>query len=47
VLIPPYNHPHVISGQGTMALELLEQVGMHVNCCRRRLLIWQAVACTF
>lgn len=28
MLIPPYNHPHVISGQGTMALELLEQVGM-------------------
>ena len=26
VLIPPYNHPHVIAGQGTMALELLEEV---------------------
>jgi len=25
-LIPPYNHPHVIAGQGTAALELLEQV---------------------
>jgi threonine dehydratase/serine racemase len=25
-LIPPYNHPHVIAGQGTVALELLEQV---------------------
>jgi len=24
-LIPPYDHPHVIAGQGTMALELLEQ----------------------
>jgi threonine dehydratase len=24
--IPPYNHPDVIAGQGTMALELLEQV---------------------
>lgn len=26
VLIPPYNHPAVIAGQGTVALELLEQV---------------------
>lgn len=26
VYIPPYNHPHIISGQGTAALELLEQV---------------------
>jgi threonine dehydratase/serine racemase len=25
-MIPPYNHPHVIAGQGTVALELLEQV---------------------
>ncbi len=25
-LIPPYNHPDVIAGQGTVALELLEQV---------------------
>jgi threonine dehydratase len=25
-LIPPYNHPHVIAGQGTTALELLDQV---------------------
>jgi threonine dehydratase len=25
-MIPPYNHPHVIAGQGTSALELLEQV---------------------
>jgi threonine dehydratase/serine racemase len=25
-LIPPYDHPHVIAGQGTAALELLEQV---------------------
>ncbi len=24
-LIPPYDHPHVIAGQGTVALELLEQ----------------------
>lgn len=26
VLIPPFDHPHVIAGQGTVALELLEQV---------------------
>ncbi len=25
-LIPPYNHPDVIAGQGTLALELLDQV---------------------
>ena len=25
-LIPPYNHPHIIAGQGTVALELLQQV---------------------
>ncbi|MEY9490819.1 threonine dehydratase [Streptomyces calvus] len=26
-LIPPYEHPHVIAGQGTAALELLEETG--------------------
>lgn len=26
-LIPPYEHPHVMAGQGTAALELLEQTG--------------------
>ena len=26
VLIHPYDNPHVIAGQGTVALELLEQV---------------------
>ncbi|MFI9758838.1 threo-3-hydroxy-L-aspartate ammonia-lyase [Streptomyces sp. NPDC051963] len=26
-LIPPYDHPDVIAGQGTVALELLEEVG--------------------
>jgi len=26
-LIPPYEHPHVMAGQGTVALELLEQTG--------------------
>ncbi|MCG8353171.1 MAG: threo-3-hydroxy-L-aspartate ammonia-lyase [Chloroflexales bacterium] len=25
-LIPPYNHPHIMAGQGTTALELLEHV---------------------
>jgi threonine dehydratase/serine racemase len=25
-LIPPYDHPHIIAGQGTVALELLDQV---------------------
>lgn len=28
VLIPPYNHPDVIAGQGTVAMEFLEQVGL-------------------
>jgi threo-3-hydroxy-L-aspartate ammonia-lyase len=26
-VIPPFNHPHVIAGQGTAAKELIEQVG--------------------
>lgn len=26
-LIPPYDHPHVIAGQGTAALEMLEEFG--------------------
>lgn len=26
-LIPPYDHPHVIAGQGTAALELIEDTG--------------------
>jgi threonine dehydratase len=26
-LIPPYDHPHVMAGQGTVALELIEAVG--------------------
>lgn len=25
-LVPPYDHPHVMAGQGTAALELIEQV---------------------
>jgi threonine dehydratase len=27
VVIPPFDHPHVIAGQGTAALELLEEAG--------------------
>ncbi len=26
-MIPPFNHPHVMAGQGTAALELIEEVG--------------------
>ncbi|MCC7415740.1 MAG: threo-3-hydroxy-L-aspartate ammonia-lyase [Acidobacteria bacterium] len=26
-VIPPYNHPHIIAGQGTAALELFEETG--------------------
>src|SRR5688500_15785553 len=26
-VIPPYNHPHIIAGQGTAALELIAEVG--------------------
>ena len=26
-LIPPYDHPHVMAGQGTAALELIEEIG--------------------
>ena len=26
-LIPPYDHPHIIAGQGTVALELIEDAG--------------------
>lgn len=35
-LIPPYDHPHVIAGQGTTAKELIEQVGtldILLVCC--------------
>jgi threonine dehydratase len=27
VLIPPYDHPHIVAGQGTAAMELIEEVG--------------------
>ena len=26
-LVPPFDHPHVMAGQGTAALELIEEVG--------------------
>ena len=26
-MLPPFDHPHVIAGQGTLGLELLEQIG--------------------
>lgn len=26
-LIPPYDHPHILAGQGTAAMELIEEVG--------------------
>jgi threo-3-hydroxy-L-aspartate ammonia-lyase len=26
-LVPPFNHPHIIAGQGTAALELIEETG--------------------
>lgn len=27
VLVPPYDHPHIIAGQGTAALELIQEAG--------------------
>jgi threonine dehydratase len=35
-LIPPYDHPHIIAGQGTTAKELIEEVGgldLLLVCC--------------
>ncbi|MBE9207330.1 threo-3-hydroxy-L-aspartate ammonia-lyase [Nostoc sp. LEGE 06077] len=35
-LIPPYDHPHVIAGQGTTALEFIQEVGqldLLLVCC--------------
>jgi len=34
-IIPPYDHPHVIAGQGTVGLELFEEVGEldALYCC--------------
>lgn len=36
ILIPPYDHPDIIAGQGTTALELIEEVGeldLLLVCC--------------
>src|SRR3954447_25811528 len=27
VTVPPFNHPHIVAGQGTMAKELIEETG--------------------
>jgi len=35
-IIPPYDHPHIVAGQGTTAKELIEEVGeldMLLVCC--------------
>jgi threonine dehydratase len=35
-LIPPYDHPHIIAGQGTAALELIQEIGqldLLLVCC--------------
>ncbi len=48
-LIPPYDHPHIIAGQGTTALELIEEVGeldlLLVCCGGGGLLSGCAIAC--
>ena len=31
-MIPPFDHPHVMAGQGTAALELIEEVGRSMRC---------------
>jgi len=47
-LIPPYDHPHIIAGQGTAALELVEEVGrldmLFVPCGGGGLLSGSAIA---
>jgi threonine dehydratase len=47
-LIPPYDHPHIIAGQGTAARELLEEVGaldyLFVPCGGGGLLSGSAIA---
>ena len=30
VYVPPFDHPDIMAGQGTIAVELLEQVILHV-----------------
>lgn len=47
-LIPPYDHPHVVAGQGTVAKELIEEVGeldlLLVGCGGGGLLSGSAIA---
>src|SRR5213592_4141474 len=47
-LVPPYDHPHIIAGQGTAARELLEEVGpldyLFVPCGGGGLLSGSAIA---
>jgi threonine dehydratase len=47
-IVPPYNHPHVIAGQGTAVRELLEEVGpldfLFVPCGGGGLLSGSAIA---
>ncbi|MDM9379852.1 threo-3-hydroxy-L-aspartate ammonia-lyase [Chlorogloeopsis sp. ULAP01] len=36
IMIPPYDHPHIVAGQGTAAKELIEEVGeldLLLVCC--------------
>jgi threonine dehydratase len=48
-LVPPYDHPHIIAGQGTAARELIEEVGpldvLFVPCGGGGLLSGSAIAC--
>ena len=48
VVIPPYDHPHIIAGQGTAALELIEDAGpldyLFVPCGGGGLLSGSAIA---
>jgi threonine dehydratase len=49
-LVPPYDHPHIIAGQGTAARELIEDVGaldyLFVPCGGGGLLSGSAIAAT-
>ena len=49
-LIPPYDHPHIIAGQGTATRELIEEVGaldyLFVPCGGGGLLSGSAIAAT-
>ena len=40
--IPPFDHPLVIAGQGTLAMEMLQQVADldYVFCASRRVVVW-------